>query len=372
MSKKKQSRSQSDVSGRQLAPRPVLRTLPGGIKIYEAAKAVRDAAEMPTPTSSMHLVCIDREAAMKNLDEFFTRNRNLGDDYARDLAKKMVGNEWKDTGAPIVFDTDGMAIDGKNRMKGVVKADKPIWFWVCAGVPKDAVYSIDRGRLRTLAHAYAWGFEKLPKNAQTIGAAAILLRCLYEGRNLAPGSVKFDIESMVDFTLKHPNLVKSVEVAYKMRKWAQPSGLSVLHYLFSKIDPGFTTGFFQHFDEGRNLSKDDVIAKARDAIIEERGTLTTTASSPGTRKQKGTVYRGSRPYQMAVIIKAWNAYVNEVPIKGAIDWNSAYEPFPVICGAGYEEPFSGVIPRNESPAYKKRAAQEALQAVRAVGKVFKP
>ena len=71
-------------------------------------------------------------------------NRNLHsgvDAYAAD----MIAGRWDDTGEPLIFDEDGVLIDGQNRLTAQVKAGVTIEWMISEGVSKTAMRSINVG-----------------------------------------------------------------------------------------------------------------------------------------------------------------------------------------------------------------------------------
>lgn len=84
--------------------------------------------------------------AKKWLEEGNLENRRLRLEYAKNLASQMIEKGWRDnTGVPIIFDEDGVLIDGQHRLTAVVIANTPIKFSIVRNVSREVQDVIDTG-----------------------------------------------------------------------------------------------------------------------------------------------------------------------------------------------------------------------------------
>jgi hypothetical protein len=112
---------------------------------------------------------IDPEEAQRILDNQGA-NRvpklRLVDTYAQDMLK----GAWK-IGAPLMYDTDGVLIDGQHRLLAVIKSGIPQVFTELSGFPPESKEVLDIGNPRTVANvAQISGRDMTARDAGVINA----------------------------------------------------------------------------------------------------------------------------------------------------------------------------------------------------------
>lgn len=80
-------------------------------------------------------------------------NRRLMDNVGTKYGRDMTTGHWYPTHEGLAFDVEGWLIDGQHRLDGIIKSGKSQWLLVTRGVSKKAVEVINRGKMRSLAHA---------------------------------------------------------------------------------------------------------------------------------------------------------------------------------------------------------------------------
>lgn len=80
-----------------------------------------------------------------------TRNRTTKPHRIDAMCRTMAAGRWRLTHQGIAFDTDGVLIDGQNRLSAVVKSGLSIKMLVATNVPRDSMFAIDRGAMRSTA-----------------------------------------------------------------------------------------------------------------------------------------------------------------------------------------------------------------------------
>lgn len=108
-----------------------------------------------------------RDYLEHNTDNYRKLSRSIVNRYAAEIA----AGRWEMNGETIVFNEDGVLVDGQHRLAGVVVAGKPIKTVVIRGVRKD-VSIYDMGSNRTVAQIAA--HDKIDCN-QTVSAAANII-----------------------------------------------------------------------------------------------------------------------------------------------------------------------------------------------------
>ena len=109
------------------------------------------------------------------------------------------------------------------------------------------------------------------------------------------GGTRFTIPEMRTFVQEHPEIIRSVDVANRVRQVFRaipPSVVGVAHYVFTKIDPQTAPWFFERLGDGADLHRGHPILTLRESL------------------RSATRERAARRYQdhdMAMLIRAWNA-----------------------------------------------------------------
>lgn len=100
---------------------------------------------------SLSNVMVTPEMAADILRNHNHRNRVLSERHVGNLLGEMRAGRWRYTAEAIRFDRDGELIDGQHRMAALARYGKPLVFLTARGFERDAVYTTDQGRRRTLA-----------------------------------------------------------------------------------------------------------------------------------------------------------------------------------------------------------------------------
>lgn len=133
--------------------------------------------------------------------EHNTKNRSISDPTVDSYAEDMKNGRWcESTGIAISFDTNGVLADGQHRLLAIVKANVPIWSYVCTGCAPGSVY--DENRVRSSRDNLKMNAEDLPA-VFTSNVAVSMLKTLRQkslglGRNVRVSSV-----SLRDFISEH-------------------------------------------------------------------------------------------------------------------------------------------------------------------------
>ena len=78
-------------------------------------------------------------------------NRKIRPLRVKTIASDIAAGKWQWNGQPIIFDTEGLLIDGQHRLTACVQAGKPIVTDVRRNVPRSCMSTIDIGTPRTTA-----------------------------------------------------------------------------------------------------------------------------------------------------------------------------------------------------------------------------
>jgi hypothetical protein len=96
------------------------------------------------------------------------RNRRIKPAVVADYAREMAGGLWCFTAEPLIFDTDGVLLNGQHRLSGLVKAQVELPFLVVRGVAKEAFPYIDIGSRRNGKDVLSIHDPTAPGHAQQV------------------------------------------------------------------------------------------------------------------------------------------------------------------------------------------------------------
>lgn len=119
------------------------------------------------------------------------RNRHFMPSLSMRYVADMEDGLWQTTHEGIAFDEEDNLIDGQHRLQAVVDSGVSVWFLVTRGLPKSAIEVINRGKIRTLAHALQiMGYEHSDHRTIAIARRMFLGPATYCGFEAARSSTK--------------------------------------------------------------------------------------------------------------------------------------------------------------------------------------
>lgn len=202
----------------------------------------------------MNLVQVTPEIAREYL-ELNHRNRPLRSDNVKSLARDMRRNDWRLTGHPICFDTEGSLIDGQHRLAAVVESGKTIPFFVATGLNPEDKRVIDSGMKRRAADQLVMDGKS---NGVALASAYRLLFTLEEGRPY-DNSLKVTNQELFHTAERHPGMLDSVLAVKGLSRltFITPMNGAVGHYLGTKKIPTTTYEFFEKLRTAANCTATD-------------------------------------------------------------------------------------------------------------------
>lgn len=239
------------------------------------------------------------------------------------LVDAIKRGEFLANAETIKFDEEGNLIDGQHRLQAVVEAGVPVTMLVARGVPQQSVFSIDLSRRRTLPQT----LRMLGELDATILSGAIgwlyrLPDMFGSRRSTSVAQRHPTVIQGLNMLEENPGLRDSTRVALRAHRGSgiAPSVGAALYYLFSTVDEESAEEFFDLLATGDGLS-------AGHPIFVLRASAHKWQSKPKALRP--------RPYHIAaIIIKAWNAYVEgrEVGQYSFAPGGAKNEAFPRILG----------------------------------------
>lgn len=224
----------------------------------------------------------------KNADNNRSPKQGKIPSYARD----MLSGRWNsDTGETIKFDEDGVLVDGQNRLLAVVQAGIAVDFDVARGLPRTAMQVIDSGAART-------GMDVLKiANATDRARTSSIVRwtILWDAKffmgqatTLRPTNTEILDRFRLDAGPFTAAAKRATDCQNRGLGTGTPAG--VAHFLFCRIDVEQTHQFYDQLISGANLPDRSAVLALRNKMARLR------------------VDRLSRPEQLALYVRAWNAF----------------------------------------------------------------
>ena len=238
------------------------------------------------------------------------------------VAKAIQRGEWVLNGETIVFSSDGVLIDGQNRLMAIAASGTPCDVVVVRGVERSAQLTIDVGAKRRLSDYLEMDGYKAARNVAAIGTALLMAdKHGIDSHYVTKNNYTFTINELYDFTTSAyetriaPILNQTTGVArlYKLRV----ALFAPLFDVFRRID-------YDSFDEFASQMKCvtvqcQPVQKLSHLLMlnrdDRKGSLATRTIA-------------------AYTVKVWNAYMQgeELPFLRFILGGAHPEAFPAIFG----------------------------------------
>lgn len=233
-----------------------------------------------------------------------TINRVISSERVAIYSEDMMRGRWNygHDDAPVgdlMFDCDGILLDGGHRLAAVIQSKKGQWFMVKRDMPLENALLVDHGKPKSLNDCLRM-YCKIKKQPvpPSLAAFAGALRCVVHheqapGRQHSGGS-GLPFSMWLDFFKKNrATLAPFVTKATMLRHLMSHPSAAGLWYLFAQKDPALADDFFGKLKTGQGIQKGEPVGILRQRLISER------AKKPVERvKQYGV---------SEWVIRAWNA-----------------------------------------------------------------
>lgn len=235
------------------------------------------------------------EVAAEVLREFNVHNRKESqtkiDDDARDMA---TGRRVGRCGQSVSFNVRSELDNGQNRLKACVKAGVPFPTLVVVGNAEGAFDVIDRGKKRTKADTISYHGHP---NSSCVAAALGLLVRWQQGR--LDRSYQPTEQEIMTALQDAPDVLHWAAMTSNLRArtGCAPGPTAFAMTLCGRARPGAARASYDRMLSGANLDEGDPVLVLRE----------TTRARRSDKAKNG---RDTQVAQAAVVIKAWNAYVD--------------------------------------------------------------
>lgn len=275
--------------------------------------AIRSAVEAISPGVADKLLTDSKENV---------KNRKVMDSHVDWLAEQMKIGKWRTNGEPIILDEDGRVLDGQHRLYAVMMSGVTIETLVTRGVDRSTFATIDTGAGRKVGDVLTMMDET---RGATLAAVLGWLHRYETGKMLWAAKASGFSPQVAQALLK-----KNVGIRDEMA-WAGTIGrsniylkrvpltaLAFLRYVFGQHKPNKAHEFFDLLGEIRQDQLGTPTKVLRDWLVKDESTAT-----PAETLEK-----------MAVVVKAWGAFLNDEKPKTYV-WRRVGptpESFPALPG----------------------------------------
>jgi hypothetical protein len=177
------------------------------------------------------------------------RNRAIHHVALAKLKHALQEGLWELNGEPLIFDADGVLIEGQHRCLACIETGLPFVTLIVHGINQDLFRTMGQGAKRTVGDI----LSILGKtNGRTLGAA---LRWVWRYKheqmmNAHPVITEYEVAAL---ETQHPTLQFSVTYGNKCHGCAAPAMIAALHYLCRAKDEDLAEYFYTTLASGAEL-----------------------------------------------------------------------------------------------------------------------
>lgn len=254
--------------------------------------ATLDAACRPGARPSADVVIITPEFASHILTFRHRTNRNIRPMKLAQLVSDIKGGNFKLNGETIIFDDEGVLMDGQHRLRACMDTGVSIIVLTAFAFPKGAMGTVDQGASRKASDVLAIDGEV---SASTLAAVARMVVAYEanEGKSFANSSA-ISRGSVIDAVAIYPDIADSV-------KWQ-----SHHQRLFSGIATGSVFAFC-HFILAQRYSREAVEYYLERVIVGDELRVGQPAFS--ARRRLMASGKKTAAFSVEVILRAWLSHL---------------------------------------------------------------
>lgn len=261
-------------------------------------------AERQDATIEARVITVSPELAAEWLTRN-ERNRTLNLNAVTQFAADMDGGRWHFTGQPIIFNKDGVLIDGQHRLSAQVKAGATVDWLVVGGADRRALNYVDIGRPRSVADQLNIGGHTF-SNAV---AAAARLELVYSGvTNPTKPQVRAFAEAHFGELAHAGGIGRGIAQIIR----GSSAAYAVAYFRLAKIDADLADRFFDKLRSGADLAETSPILIARSVIAK-------TGTARGYTDRQRVLF-------IDYLFRAWNLWIGGRRVKAFKAPTTTVEP----------------------------------------------
>ena len=246
------------------------------------------------------LYLITPEGATVLIEERNHGNRRIHMTRVEEYASEIRDDRWKVNGDTIGFRRDGKLNNGQHRLLACVQAGKPFATYVIMGLPNDSFMTVDTGLRKTVGDLIGMRGDKY-ETAQA-GICRLQFQDVNGGAKALPAQhIKPSHTLIWNIREAHPGIAESAEFAARAcGKVVSPTQGGFVHYhAAQRAGRAVADEFFLRLGDGIGLPANSPILALKSRL-------------ESNRRAKAKL---SQTEILALVIKAWNAYVQNREIK---------------------------------------------------------
>jgi hypothetical protein len=227
----------------------------------------------------------------------------------------MINNKWKqDTGECIKISKTGRILDGQHRLKAVILSNCSIYFYVATNIDDSVFDVLDTGKARNSSDCfYVAGIKASNTIPSMISYYNLLKDNKRSGVQINQKATNSNLlDQYYQDELFWDNIARSSNSWYvAFAKILKPSMIGGFYAHFYKLNSNKAEAFMNQLCTGSEISN-SIINLLRNKLMQDK-------MSP--RKMPTTL-------KMALIIKAWNHYINNNNVK-ILKFDTVRDDFPI-------------------------------------------
>jgi len=255
---------------------------------------------------TVRIETIKPDKANQILDEQNLRNRNMRESRVTHLAGILQRGEWRLTGDAIVFDQDGVLLNGQHRLAASGATGLPIQVVVLRHIPRENQDVMDDTLSRKLADALKLrGETNQHALAAGIGWAARLNYAEITGyAHYRNDAARPSIPQLLRFFADYPEISTARDQMQAMIRHMKlrPGPAIGVRWRLNQVDEEHAAAFFDRLRSGAMLEEGSAILALRRYIENESANRYRKSAQPDFK-------------WVAVTMKAWNAWREDRPVQ---------------------------------------------------------
>ncbi|MFD5553724.1 hypothetical protein ACFWIA_07775 [Streptomyces sp. NPDC127068] len=247
-------------------------------------------------------------------------NRRLDWGQVDFLADSIIRKEWQLTHQGIALDgplDTGYLLDGQHRLNAIIKAGDPVWMYVFEGLPRTAFPVLDTGKRRSgVDTLYSTGEKYLPVLYSTI-RHVLLFKNIPDSSWSGSGA-----------RIANGRILAAQSGDSAMYREAVAMGREISKHVFAS-QTGVAVGYFVTTEAAPAVKADSWVEGLTSGANLEIGDPRLALTKVPHVKRRGAKRRYNMREQVAIYIKAWNAWVKEEKVENLRFKKTEKMPTPV-------------------------------------------
>ena len=263
----------------------------------------------PNPKVTASIIFLDPKKAKELFESNADNQRNVKPANLRKIEGAIRSGKFALNGESIIRSETGRLLNGQHRVIAVMNTGIGVWTVLVEGVSDDCFATMDSGSSRSMADVCRIAGDG---DVNNLSATIQRLAEYMEGADKIGLSIPFSHAQLWDVREVAQGVENSISAVRKSHRFVSISRAAWLHYVGQQECPAACEQFFQWLGDTSNTKKPDAIY-----LLQKRGADAKLKKAPLPLRE-----------QMAILIKAWNAFVEDKPIS-VLRW-SEREAFPQI------------------------------------------